>query len=122
MLTRILSIGPAVCAGVFALSFSAFGASTSPVADAAMNGDRPAVQSLVQQKADVNAAQSDGATAIQWAAYRNDLEMADVLIAGGADVNKPNRDGATPLWLAAENGSPAMIERLLKGGADPNGR
>jgi ankyrin repeat protein len=120
MLTRILSIGPAVCAGVFALSFSAFGASTSPVADAAMSGDRPAVQSLVQQKADVNAVQADGATAIQWAAYRDDLEMADVLIAAGADIKVANREGATPLYLASVHGSAPMIEKLLKAGADPN--
>jgi len=120
MLTRILSIGPAVCAGVFALSLSGFGASTSPVADAAMNGDRPALQSLVQQKADVNAAQADGATAIQWAAYRDDLEMADVLIGAGADIKLANREGATPLYLASVHGSAPMIEKLLKAGADPN--
>jgi ankyrin repeat protein len=117
---RLALIG-AICLGL-GVSVSAAGAASSSVADAAMNGDKTLVRTLLQRKADVNAAQSDGATAIQWAAYRNDLEMADVLIAGGADVNKPNRDGATPLWLAAENGSPAMIERLIKGGADPNGR
>jgi uncharacterized protein len=120
MLTRILPLGPAVCAGVFALCLSASGASTSPLADAAMNGDRPAVQSLVQQKADVNAAQPDGATAIQWAAYRDDLEMADVLIAAGANIKLANREGATPLYLAAVHGSAPMIEKLLKAGADPN--
>jgi uncharacterized protein len=120
MLTRIFSIGPAVCAGVFALCFSAFAAGTSPLADAAMNGDHPGVQSLVQQKADVNAAQADGATAIQWAAYRDDLEMADVLIAAGANIKLANREGATPLYLAAVHGSAPMIEKLLKAGADPN--
>ena len=94
----------------------------SPIANAAMNGDKTQVLALLRQKRDVNAAQPDGATAIQWAAYRNDIEMADLLIGAGADVNKPNRDGATPLWLAAENGNAAMLERLLKGGADPNAR
>jgi ankyrin repeat protein len=39
----------------------------SEVADAAQNGDRAAVQKLIQQKADVNAAQVDGATALHWA-------------------------------------------------------
>jgi ankyrin repeat protein len=87
-----------------------------------MNGDKTQLLALLSQKRDVNAAQPDGATAIQWAAYRNDVEMADLLIAAGADVNKPNRDGATPLWLAAENGNASMLERLLKGGADPNAR
>ncbi len=49
-----------LCAG-FAQFASAI---ESPVADAAMNGDRAAVQSLLQKKADVNAPQTDGATAI----------------------------------------------------------
>src|SRR5579871_1304389 len=80
-------------------------ASVSSVADAAMGGDKAAVQAALKQKADVNAQQADGATAIQWAAYRNDLEMADVLIAAGANVKTPNSDGATPLSLAATNGS-----------------
>jgi ankyrin repeat protein len=85
-----------------------------------MKGDRAAVQSLVQQKADLNAVQADGATAIQWAAYRDDLEMAGVLIAAGADIKLANREGATPLYLASLHGSAPMIEKLLKAGADPN--
>jgi ankyrin repeat protein len=104
------------------LGASAAVAGGSSVADAAMNGDPTVLRTLLQHKADVNADQPDGATAMQWAAYRNDIEMADMLIAAGADVNKANHDGATPLWLAAEHGSPAMIERLLKAGADPNAR
>jgi len=102
------------------LSFGASAASNSPLADAAMQGDRVAVQSLVQHKADLNAVQADGATAIQWAAYRDDLEMADVLIAAGADIKLANREGATPLYLASLHGSAPMIEKLLKAGADPN--
>ncbi len=113
----------AVCAAGLSLSLAANGAVVnSPVADAAMRGDTSAVASLLKQKADVNAPQADGATAIQWAAYRNDLEMADVLIKAGANVKVANRDGATPLSLAAENGSAAMIEKLIEGGADPNER
>lgn len=87
-----------------------------------MNGDKVTLRTLLEKKADVNAPQADGATAIQWAAYRNDLEMADLLIAAGAKVRLANHDGATPLWLAAENGSPAMIEKLIEAGADPNER
>ena len=95
-------------------------AAGAPVADAAMKGDKAALQALLAQKADVNAAQPDGATAIQWAAYRNDLETAGVLIAAGANVRQANRDGVTPLWLAAETGNAAMIEKLIQAGADPN--
>jgi ankyrin repeat protein len=113
---KILPIG----VGLLTLCLSAFATSNSPLADAAMNGDRAGVQSLLQQKADVNAAQADGATAIQWAAYRDDLEMADVLIAAAADIKLANREGATPLYLASLHGSAPMLEKLLKAGADPN--
>jgi uncharacterized protein len=116
--------GIAGCAVVLALALGlylpAFGAGSSPVADAAMQGNREGVQSLLRQKADVNAPQADGATAIQWAAYRGDLDMADLLITAGANVKAANRDGVTPLWLAAQNGNAAMIEKLLKAGADSN--
>ena len=105
-----------------AFSLSAYGAGTSPMADAAMRGDKAAVEALIRGKADANALQADGATAIQWAAYHNDLELAQLLIAAGANVNAPNHDGATPLSLAAENGSAAMIEKLIEAGADPNQR
>ena len=115
-----LPIARGTAALVFSLS--AYGAGTSPMADAAMRGDKAAVEALIRAKADANAPQADGATAIQWAAYRNDLELAQLLIAAGANVNAPNHDGATPLSLAAENGSAAMIEELIEAGADPNQR
>jgi ankyrin repeat protein len=95
-------------------------AANSPIADAAQNQNREALRSLLRQKADVNAPQLDGTTALHWAVRLNDLETADVLIRAGANVNATNRDGATPLQLAALNGSAAMIEKLVKAGADPN--
>jgi ankyrin repeat protein len=103
-----------------AIYLTVLNAADSPVADAAMKGDKAAVQTLIKQKADVNLPQADGATAIQWAAYRNDVDIADLLIAAGADVKKPNHDGATPLRLAGTNGNAAMIQKLLKAGADVN--
>jgi uncharacterized protein len=111
------------CAAYSVFSMFASAAVTSPVADAAMQGDKTALRALLQQKnLDVNAPQADGATAIQWAAYRDDLEMADLLIAAGANVKTANSDGVTALWLAAENGATAMLEKLLAAGADVNER
>jgi len=98
----------------------------SEVADAAQSGDRAAVQKLIQQKADVNAAQVDGATALHWAVYRDDSSLADMLIRAGANVKATNSEGVTPLSMAALYGNAAMIDRLIKAGADakqrgPNG-
>ena len=99
---------------------SLLGAAASDVADAAMKGNKEAVRSLLQRKANVNAPQSDGTTALHWAVRSDDLETADLLIRAGANVSAANRDGATPLLLAAENGNAAMLEALIKAGADPN--
>src|SRR5579863_7050437 len=98
--TKEMRIGYAVatCAGALMACLAAFAAAPSPVADAAMKGDKSAVRALLQ-KADVNAPQADGATALHWAAYLNNLELADLLIAARANVKAANRDGATPLSL-----------------------
>jgi ankyrin repeat protein len=110
------------CSAVLAFCLPALWAANSPVADAAMSGDKGAVQSLLQKKADVNAPQADGATAIQWAVYRNDADMVDLLIGAGANVKAANQDGVTPLRLAATSGNAVIIEKLLGAGADPNER
>jgi ankyrin repeat protein len=90
------------------------------VADAVMNRDTTGLRTLLQTKADVNAPQTDGTTALMWAVRYDDLETTDTLIRAGARVSATNRDGATPLQLAALNGSATMLEKLLKAGADPN--
>ena len=76
----------------------------SPLADAVKRRDKQAVQSLLKKKADVNAPQSDGATALHWAAYLNDADTSALLIRAGANVNARNNYGVTPLALAAETG------------------
>ena len=62
-----------------------------------MNQDKAGVRALVAQKADVNAPQPDGTTALTWAARANDLELVDLLLAAGANVRAANREGATAL-------------------------
>src|SRR5262245_37733998 len=101
-----IAVRPAVAAG------------KSDVADAMMKGDQAALRTLVQRKADVNAPQVDGATALHWAVYRDDGDSADLLITAGARVDAKNREGVTPLAMASLFGSARMVERLLAGGAD----
>src|SRR5215469_6020816 len=91
------------------------------IADAAQQGDRGAVRDLIGQRADVNAAQGDGMTALHWAAFHDDVPIARLLLEAGANLNTMTRNGAlTPLLLACVSGDPAMIEALLKAGANPN--
>jgi uncharacterized protein len=95
-------------------------AGPSDVADAVMRGDQAAVEKLVEQHADVNAPQADGATALHWAVFRSDKAMVDLLIRAGANPKVANRDGSTPLWLACINGDAPIIAALLTAGADAN--
>jgi ankyrin repeat protein len=73
---------------------------------------------LLQRKADVNAPQVDGTTALHWAVRLDDLDTAELLIRAGANVSAANRAGATPMRLAALNGNAAMVEKIIKAGAD----
>ncbi|MBI3895555.1 MAG: ankyrin repeat domain-containing protein, partial [Acidobacteria bacterium] len=65
---------------VFLLSIICLAAAPSAdlqLVEAVKNGDKAAVRSLLEQHVDVNATQADGATAVMWAAYQDDLEMAE---------------------------------------------
>src|SRR6476620_2833879 len=89
---------------VMLFSFVTLAATRSDIADAVMKGDKAALRALVQQRANVNAPQADGATALHWAVYREDLEAVDVLIRAGANARAVNREGASVLSLACING------------------
>ena len=65
------------------------------VADAVKQRDKEALRTLLRQRADVNARQADGATALAWAAHWDDLETAELLIRAGADANVANDNGVT---------------------------
>lgn len=95
-------------------------ASAQPVAEAARTADWAAVRALVEQGADVTAPQGDGTTALHWAGYWDEGDMAALLLDAGADANAMTDLGVTPLWTACENGSAQMTRILLEVGADPN--
>ena len=109
-------------AATVVLSVGALGASGPdlPLLEAAKRGDTPAVRVFLTQGADVNARSGDGATALHWAANRNNDELAQALIRAGASVDVANDLGVTPLWVAATTRSTAALETLLKAGANPN--
>ena len=88
--------------------------------DAVRANDVGAVRTLLDARADVNAVQPDGTTALHWAVERDAIEIVQLLIRAGASVKATNRYGATPLWLASLNGNAATIGVLLEAGADPS--
>ena len=95
-------------------------AASPPLIAAVKREDPKAVSRLLRDGAVVDERQSDGATALHWGVYRDNVDIVDMLLGAGADVNAVNRLGTAPLWLAAMNGSSELIGRLLEAGADPN--
>ncbi len=93
----------------------------SPIlADAAEQQDRRDVHRLIAQRADVNAAQLDGMTALHWSVYHDDLELSKALLDAEAKVSVTNRYGVSPIALACTNGNSAIVRILLSHGADAN--
>lgn len=88
--------------------------------EAVKSGNSQAVRALLQKKADVNASDPDGTTALHWAAVANDAETVALLIGAGANPKTANAFGITALTVASTNANPDIVERLLKAGADPN--
>jgi uncharacterized protein len=120
MRVRLTTLAVLVVAMLLSTVDARAAAPAALVADAAEKLDRATLRALLRQKADVNAPQADGMTALHWAAYQDDLEMVTLLVRAGANVKAPNRYGVTPLSLACTNGNSEIVERLLKAGADPN--
>lgn len=107
---------------VLVLAAASFAAAANEPAliKAVKAGDAAAVRTLLAGRADVNATEADGSTALHWAAQRDDVAMVARLIAAGADVARASRYGVTPLSLAVTNGNAATVTRLLAAGANPN--
>jgi ankyrin repeat protein len=91
-----------------------------PVLAAVRSGDTGRLRALLKARADANATETDGTSALHWAVQRDDVEAVGLLIQAGADVKVANRYGITPLLVACTNGTSAIVEKLLQAGADPN--
>jgi ankyrin repeat protein len=112
-------------AGIVAVSVGAVGAVGAVRAagdlrlvEAVKKQNKEAVRTLLAEKVDVNATEGDGATALHWAAYQDDLDSAEMLLHAGANAGAANEYGVTPLSLACTNANAAMVEKLLAAGVD----
>jgi ankyrin repeat protein len=89
----------------------------APLVDAASDKQRATALALLAEGVDANVRSPDNTTALHWAAYHDDVELAQRLLAAGADANAVNDYGAFPLAEAAAVGNAAMISLLLDAGA-----
>ena len=81
-----------------------------------MKGDVAAVRKLIAQRADVNAAQGDGMTALHWAAERGDTALTSLLLKAHANVKAVTRIGNyTPLLIAAKRGNARRDQGAAQG-------
>lgn len=62
---------------------------------------------LIEAKANVNAPDPEGKTALHWAAERNRKDLIELLVKAGADVNLRTKNGATPLDYAKSSNQSA---------------
>jgi ankyrin repeat protein len=106
-----------LCAALVSFA-SATAWAAGELADAIESGRRVAAIELIEEGADVNAAQGDGTTPLHWAAYKLDLELVRLLLERGAKADVQNRYAASPLAEAVKAGNAALVEMLLEAGAN----
>lgn len=99
------------------LGVTAYAQSDTRLVVAMKNQDATTVKALLKQRIDVNVADVEGTTALQWAAHWNDVDSVKALIAAGAKANVASRYGVTALHEAAAIGSAPIVNALLRAGA-----
>ena len=82
--------------------------------------DRLRVTLLLDLGARADVPDAQGWTALHWACYRSDEELARALIAARADVSAPGPWGMTALDYAAYERDRRLAAVLIASGADPH--
>jgi len=106
--TIFISLLCELAGGAFAAGFS----------EAVEKQDWETVSEQIVAKADLNATQPDGTTALHWAAYHDRADVVTKLLAAGAKAEVANSYGITPLLIACQNGNAEIVKALLAAGAD----
>ena len=82
-------------------------------------GNERQVRAALAKGAQINATDSQGTTALMFAAQRGFVQIVDLLIAAGADLDLHRRQyGTTALMFAAAANRIDVCDRLLANGAD----
>ena len=93
---------------------------------AANLGDLYRVKELLQKGVKADAADSNGFTALMYAAWKGHKDVVEILLVAGAKIDAADNNGNTALMLAAREGHKDVVEILLSAGtkidaADSNG-
>ncbi len=90
--------------------------------EAAISGDVAKLTSLIAAGADADTANNVGDTALIWAAYLDNIEIAKLLLEAGADANATNKiNGAAPLILTTRlYRNSGTLKVLLEKGCNVN--
>jgi ankyrin repeat protein len=78
------------------------------------------VKELVEQRANINEKDSQGNSALCFAATRSHREVVTFLLSQGAEVDNPASNGLTPLMAASRNGWEDIVEMMISKGAKVN--
>jgi cytohesin len=97
----------------------ACGRSTTPLVQAAVDGDLDRVRDELDDGVDPDQRSRGNATALRCAAERGETDAVEALLQAGADPDLRDVSGDTALLWAAQNDHLAVVEALLAAGADP---
>ena len=85
-------------------------------------GDTDIVTLLIQEGADVNAADGYGETPLMSSVKEKREDIAQILIQAGADVNAKDNGGSSALMTAIIYNHEDMVQMLIEAGADVNAK
>ena len=82
---------------------------------AVLIGDEEMSALLIKKKADIEAKDNEGNTALMMAATKENIKVVELLLGNGADLNARNNSGNTALALAKSSGvyRTQVVRRLL---------
>ena len=80
--------------------------------EAVKAGNYPEAEKLIKSGGDVNQADEQGWTPLNFAAGKGDLRMVTLLVEKGADIFKVGRDRRTPYMIALAAGRVSVVKYL----------
>ena len=100
------------------------GDARTPLANAAIAGNLPVINWLLESGADANSQDRNGFTALHFAVQEKHIEAIEKLLDHGADLALADAYGNAPLWRAVfdARGDFEIVRMLLKHGADPDAK